>query len=226
MRGSGSGRAAFCYTPRRHTLPGAGMPPVTKILLIANVAVYIAQQFADQSLLIWFGLWPLASSSFGAPGMPAGFLPWQVVTYSFLHGNELHILVNMLGLYMFGSEVERVLGQRRYVTYYFVSVLVAAIAQLVTSAVSTGPAYPTIGASGGVFGLLLAYGVFFPRRIVMLIFPPIPMPAWLFVIVYAVISLYLGVTGTQAGVAHFAHLGGMLGGFIMLRVWRRRPTDR
>jgi membrane associated rhomboid family serine protease len=192
------------------------MPPVTKILLIANVAVFVLQQFADQALLIWFGLWPLASASYGAPGMTAGFLPWQVVTYSFLHGNELHILVNMLGLYMFGSEVERVLGQKRYVIFYFVSVVVAAIAQLAMSAVNPGPAYPTVGASGGLFGM------FFPRRIVMLIFPPIPMPAWLFVIVYAVIELYLGVTGTQAGVAHFAHLGGMLGGFIMLRYWRRR----
>jgi membrane associated rhomboid family serine protease len=198
------------------------MPPVTKTLLIANVAVYLAQQFAGDVLVLWFALWPLASPDYGMPGAPAGFLPWQVVTYSFLHGNQLHILVNMLGLYMFGSEVERVLGQRRYFTYYFVSVLVAAIAQLVMSALNPGPPYPTVGASGGVFGLLLAYGMFFPRRIVMLIFPPIPMPAWLFVIVYACLELYLGVTGSQSGVAHFAHLGGMLGGWIMLRYWRRR----
>jgi membrane associated rhomboid family serine protease len=155
--------------------------------------------------------------------MPTGFLPWQVVTYSFLHGNALHLLVNMLGLFMFGSEVERVLGYRRYVTYYFVSVLVAGASQLVMSALSAGPPIPTVGASGGVFGLLLAYGIFFPRRIVMLIFPPIPMPARMFVIVYAAIELYLGVTGTQAGVAHFAHLGGMLGGYLLLRHWRRRP---
>jgi len=198
------------------------MPPVTKTLLIANIAVYIAQQFADQALLIWFALWPLASPSPGNTGLPTGFLPWQVITYSFLHGHELHILFNMLGLYMFGSEVERVLGARRYVTYYFASVLAAAAAQLVMSALSTGPAYPTVGASGGLFGLLLAYGTFFPRRIVMLIIPPIPMPARVFVFVYAAIELYLGVTGTQAGVAHFAHLGGMLGGFLLLQYWRRR----
>ncbi len=161
------------------------MPPVTKTLLIANVAVFLAQQFIGDALIVWFGLWPLASTSFAMQGMSTGFLPWQVATYSFLHGNELHILVNMLGLYMFGSEVERVLGQKRYVTYYFVSVLAAALAQLAMSALSPGPPYPTVGASGGVFGLLLASGMFFPRRIVMLIFPPIPMPAWLFVIVYA-----------------------------------------
>jgi membrane associated rhomboid family serine protease len=144
------------------------------------------------------------------------------VTYSFLHGNGLHLFVNMLGLFMFGSEVERVLGRQRYITYYLVSVLSAALAQLVMSALSAGPPYPTVGASGGVFGLLLAYGIFFPRRIVMLIFPPIPMPARVFVIFYAAIELYLGVTGTQAGVAHFAHLGGMLGGYLLLRRWRRR----
>ena len=182
----------------------------------------VAQMFADETLIIWFALWPLASTGPGVPGMPSGFMPWQLVTYSFLHGNELHILVNMLGLYMFGSEVERVLGPRRYVTYYFVSVLAAAVAQLVMSTLNPGPPYPTVGASGGIFGLLLAYGMFSPRRIVMLIIPPIPMPARVFVIVYAAIELYLGVTGTLAGVAHFAHLGGMLGAWLMLLHWRGR----
>ncbi len=201
------------------------LPPVTFALLIANVAVFLAQGFADDSLVIWFALWPFGSPAYTGPEAPAGFLPWQLMTYSFLHGNGLHLLVNMLGLYMFGSEVERVLGVRRYFTYYFVSVLAAALAQLVMSAMAAGPPYPTVGASGGVFGLLLAYGMFFPRRMVMLIFPPIPMPARMFVFVYAAIELYLGVTGTQAGVAHFAHLGGMLGGFLMLRRWRRRRFD-
>jgi membrane associated rhomboid family serine protease len=201
------------------------LPPVTRLLLIANVAVFLVQGLADDSLVIWFALWPFGSPAYTGPEMPAGFLPWQLVTYSFLHGNGLHLFVNMLGLVMFGSEVERVLGYRRYFTYYFISVLSAALAQLVMSAMTAGPPYPTVGASGGVFGLLLAYGMFFPRRMVMLIFPPIPMPARVFVFVYAAIELYLGVTGTQAGVAHFAHLGGMLGGFLMLRRWRRRRFD-
>lgn len=202
------------------------LPPVTRVLLIANIAVFLVQGFAGDSLIIWFALWPFGAPAYTGPEAPPGFLPWQIVTYSFLHGNSLHLLVNMLGLFMFGSEVERVLGYRRYFTYYLVSVLSAAIAQLVMSALSAGPPYPTVGASGGVFGLLLAYGMFFPHRMVMLIFPPIPMPARVFVIVYAVIELYLGVTGTQAGVAHFAHLGGMLGGFVMLRRWRRRRFDK
>jgi membrane associated rhomboid family serine protease len=201
------------------------LPPVTRLLLIANVAVFLVQGFADDSLVIWFALWPFGSPAYTGPEMPAGFLPWQLVTYSFLHGNGLHLFINMLGLVMFGSEVERVLGYRRYFTYYFISVLSAALAQLVMSAMTAGPPYPTVGASGGVFGLLLAYGMFFPRRMVMLIFPPIPMPARVFVFVYAAIELYLGVTGTQAGVAHFAHLGGMLGGFLMLRRWRRRQLE-
>jgi len=128
----------------------------------------------------------------------------------------------MFALYMFGGELERLFGQRRYFNLYFVSVIAAAIVQLIFSALAGGDPYPTVGASGGVFGLLLAYGMFFPRRIVVLIFPPIPLPARVFVIVYAALELYLGVTGTQAGVAHFAHLGGMLGGYLLLRMWRRR----
>jgi membrane associated rhomboid family serine protease len=90
----------------------------------------------------------------------------------------------------------------------------------------TGNVYPTVGASGGVFGLLLAYGMCFPYRIIMLLIPPIPMPAWLFVILFAAIELMLGVTGTQAGVAHFAHLGGMIGGYMVIRRWRRRARWR
>ena len=201
------------------------LPPVTRVLLIANIAVFLVQSYAGDAFIIWFALWPFGTPVYTGPEAPPGFLPWQIVTYSFLHGNSLHLLVNMLGLFMFGSEVERVLGYRRYFIYYLVSVLSAAIAQLAMSAFGGGPPYPTVGASGGVFGLLLAYGMFFPHRMVMLIFPPIPMPARVFVIFYAALELYLGVTGTQAGVAHFAHLGGMLGGFVLLRKWRRRRSD-
>ena len=198
------------------------MPPITRSLLIANVAVFAAQAFLDDALILWFALWPFTGQAAGPFGPAPSFLPWQVITYSFLHGNILHLLVNMLGLYMFGSEVERALGERRYIVYYFVSVLVAAAAQLVMSVFNPGPAYPTVGASGGVFGVLLAYGMFFPRRIVVLIIPPIPMPARVFVFVYAAIELYLGVTGTQQGVAHFAHLGGMVAGFFLIQYWRGR----
>jgi membrane associated rhomboid family serine protease len=199
------------------------IPPVTRALLLTNGLVYLLQQVIGDPLFIWFGLWPLSSTGLG--GM-AGFLPWQVVTYSFLHGGLLHLFFNMFALYMFGSDIERVFGQRRFLVFYFTCVVTAAAAQLVVTAIIGGAPYPTIGASGGVFGVLLAFGMYFPRRTVMLIFPPIPMPAWLFVIVYGVIELYLGITGTQAGVAHFAHLGGMLGGYLMIRYWRGRPPRR
>ena len=171
------------------------------------------QSFAEPLLTGLFALWPFHISA-GRQGDAPGFALWQLVTYSFLHGNLMHLLFNMLALYMFGSDIERVFGSRRFATYYFVCVVTAAVIQLLVSAAGDMPSYPTVGASGGVFGLLLAFGLYFPRRIVMLIFPPIPLPAWLFVTLYGLLELFLGVTGTQQGVAHFAHLGGMLGGFL------------
>ena len=198
-------------------MPSLG--PVSRILIILNVVVFLAELAVGQPLIDLLALWPIGP----------GFAPWQLVTYSFLHSpdNLFHLLFNMLALWMFGSDIERVFGQRRYLVYYFCCVLTAGLAQLVVSILSGGPAYPTLGASGGVFGILLAFALYFPRRIILLIFPPIPMPAWLFVIVYGVIELYLGVTGSQAGVAHFAHLGGMLGGFLTIQYWRGRwPFSR
>jgi membrane associated rhomboid family serine protease len=198
------------------------LPPITKSLLIANIAVYLLQFLFGDILIIWFGLWPFNTpSSFGA-----GFMPWQVITYGFLHGGLMHIGFNMLALYMFGGQLERVFGQRRFLVYFIGCIFAAALTQLAVLALVGGQIYPTIGASGGVFGLLLAYGLFFPHHKVMLIFPPIPMPAWLFVTLYGLLEIYLGVTGTQSGVAHFAHLGGMLGGWILIRQWRKRPPNQ
>ena len=200
------------------------IPPVTWTLIVATTLVYLAQLGAGLWLLLNFALWPLGVSPAVGPDVAVGaFQPWQLVTYSFLHGGFMHLFLNMFALYMFGSELERLFGRRRYLTYWFAAVLAAGVTQLLVSA-STGSYYPTVGASGGVFGLLLAYGMNFPRRVIVLLLPPIPMPAWLFVIVYAAIELYLGVTESQAGVAHFAHLGGMAGGWLMLRYWRRRPA--
>jgi membrane associated rhomboid family serine protease len=198
------------------------IPPATFGLIVATTLAYLVQIGAGLGFVLNFALWPLGTPPDLAPNVAAGtFQPWQLVTYSFLHGGFTHLFLNMFALYMFGSELERLWGRRRYLTYWFAAVLAAGVTQLIVSA-STGTYYPTVGASGGVFGLLLAYGIHFPRRTIVLLIPPIPMPAWLFVIVYAGIELYLGVTGTQAGVAHFAHLGGMLGGWLMLRYWRSR----
>ena len=191
--------------------------PINKALIIANVIVFVLQNLLGPALGWVFALWPLETGL---------FRPWQIVTYGFLHGSWAHLFFNMFALFMFGGELEHYLGPRRYLSYYFVSVVVAGLMQLLVTLGPGGLPYPTVGASGGVFGLLLAYGMFFPRRTIMLIFPPIPMPAWLFVTLYGVLELYLGVTGTQAGVAHFAHLGGMLGGYLMIRYWRGRARQR
>ncbi len=153
---------------------------------------------------------------------------WQLVSYSFLHGSAMHLLVNMYALWMFGSRMERVWGSQNFAIYYFFCVIGAGLVQLVVATLGAsggGAIYPTIGASGGVFGLLLAFGMTFPNERLMLIFPPVVLKAKWFLLIYGGIELLAGVTGTQAGVAHFAHLGGMLFGFILLWYWRHNLSD-
>jgi membrane associated rhomboid family serine protease len=198
------------------------MPPVTQSLIIANVAVFLLQSLLP-GLAIPFALWPLDAAA--ASGGQASFEFWQLVTYAFLHGGLSHLAFNMFALYMFGGAMEQVVGPRRYLAYYFVCVVSAAVAQLAV-AHALGGLYPTVGASGGVFGLLLAYAVYFPHNKVMLLFFPLPVPSRLFVVIYAALELVLGVTGSQAGVAHFAHLGGLVGGAAMLYYWRNIGTRR
>jgi membrane associated rhomboid family serine protease len=193
------------------------MPPITTALIVANVAVYLLQMLMP-ALVMPFALWPLGAGRMS--GGQVDFQVWQVVTYGFLHGDLVHLAFNMFALYMFGGALELVFGPKRYLNYYLVCVITAAIVQLAFAKV-TGGFYPTVGASGGVFGLLLAYAIYFPRNKLMLLFLPIPIPARIFVAIYAVLELFLGVTGTQAGVAHFAHLGGLVGGALMLWLWRR-----
>ena len=193
------------------------MPRGTQAIIGANVVVFLLQMQMGDALTVWLALWPLGSSAVFGPTV--GFEPWQLVTYSFLHGGFAHIFFNMFAVYMFGGTLEQLFGTRWYLSLYFVSVVTAGVAQLGVSALMGSP-YPTLGASGGVFGLLLAFGMYFPRRTIVLMFPPIPMQAWLFVTLYGGLELFLGVTGTQAGVAHFAHLGGMAGAFLMIQ-WRR-----
>jgi len=206
------------------------LPPVTRYLLIANVLVFALQLLLhDQTTLALsqhFALWPLGPDVVGqvqgGQVLTVGFRPWQLVTYAFMHGGYQHILFNMFGLYMFGGVIERTFGARNYALYYFVCAIVAGVAQLLVVKYFTHAFVPTVGASGALFGLLLAFGMLYPREKIFLIFLPIPMPAWLFVIGYAAVGLVLGVTGTQAGVAHFAHLGGMVGGYVMIQYWRGR----
>ena len=195
------------------------LPAVTRSLLIANVAIFFVQMLTGNLLIGPFALWPVASPLF--PQAPA-FQLWQLLTYGFLHGSLTHLVFNLFALYMFGGPIEGLLGPRRYLVYYLVCVVGAAVAQLVVLANMDRPPVPTVGASGGVFGLLLAFGMAFPRQKIMLIFPPIPMQAWLFVTLYGLLELYLGVTGSGQGVAHFAHLGGMAAGYVLLTHWARQ----
>jgi membrane associated rhomboid family serine protease len=194
----------------------SAIPNVIFALLIATGLLCALQQFGNQFLVINFGLWPA-----GVPGSP--FAPWQVVTYAFLHGDIMHIAFNMFALWMFGRELELLMGPKRFLIYYFTCVVGAALIQLLV-AKGQGGLYPTIGASGGVFGILLAFGMTFPNRMIVLLFPPIPMKAKYFVIIYGVLELYLGVSGNAPGIAHFAHLGGMLFGFLLLQYWNRQRT--
>lgn len=201
---------------RRQPVDNSAIPNVIFVLLISNGLIYAAQHLAPNFMLTWFPLWPLASD------FPQ-FMPWQLLTYGFLHdlAGLQHILFNMFGLWMFGRDLERIMGPKRFLTYYLTCVAGAGVIQLLVAAMQ-GAIYPTLGASGGVFGILLAYAMAFPNRTVMLLFPPIPMKAKYFVIGYGLLELYLGVSGRSPGVANFAHLGGMLFGFILLQRWRRQ----
>jgi len=187
------------------------------VLIGANVLIFVLEQLSGGSMETYFALWPLQPID-----GQVYFRIWQLITYSFLHSTAhvSHLLFNMLGLWMFGAEVERYLGPGRLLACYFASVVTAALSQLFIPVLLGAAPSPTIGASGGVFGLLLAYAFLFPTRKVVPLIPPIPMPAWLFAAIYAALELVLGVTGTEAGVAHFAHLGGMVGSILVIAQWR------
>ena len=192
----------------------SSIPNVIFVLLIINGLVFALQQLQqfDQALFFNFALWPLGSQ------FPS-FEFWQILTYGFMHGDIFHIGFNMFMLWMFGRELELVYGSGRFLSYYLVCVIGAGIVQLVV-AMLQGGIYPTVGASGGVFGLLLLFGMTFPNRMIMLIFPPIPMKAKYMVILFGLLELYLGVSGRAPGIANFAHLGGMLFGFILIQKWK------
>ena len=193
-----------------------------KILIIANVAVFVLQNLSPEVMEGLFALWPLQRID---PRWH--FQVWQIVTYAFLHDthNIYHLLFNMLGLWVFGTGIEQYARPRRLLVCYFASVVTAALAQLFVPMLFGATPGPTLGASGGVFGLILAYAVMFPKRKVAVYFV-IPMPVWLFATLYAGLELFMGVTGTASGVAHFAHLGGMVGSALVIMQWRRPASYR
>ncbi len=198
---------------RQRPTERSAIPNIIFILLVANGLVFALQQLSTEFLIVNFALWPA--------GTPL-FQPWQLLTYGFLHSPSYlgHIFWNMFGLWMFGRDLERMMGSKRFLTYYLTCVVGAGIVQLIVAG-TQGGVYPTLGASGGVFGILLAYGMAFPNRMVMLLIPPIPMRAKYFVLIFGLLELYLGVSGNDPGVANFAHLGGMLFGFLLIQYWKR-----
>ncbi len=202
--------------------PGVTRPPVSLVVIGACAALFglgYLLQVNDPSgrqISAMFGelaLWPVQHPYFG---------PWQLVTYAFLHGGFSHILFNMFAVWMFGLPVERAWGSRRFAAFYLACVLGAAVTQLVVQWL-TGSAWPTVGASGAVFGLLLAYGVMWPENRIFLIFLPVPIKAKWFVLIYAGIELFFGLTDIMPGIAHFAHLGGLVGGGALMMAWGWRP---
>ena len=204
---------------QRRPVKDGAIPDVIFLLLVANGLVFAAQYWVPQIMYEYFALWPIGSHR-------AQFFPWQLLTYGFMHDTYglAHILFNMFGLWMFGRDLERLMGPRRFMTYYMTCIIGAGVVQMIVAQFQGDP-YPTLGASGGLFGILLAYGLSFPNRTVMLLIPPIPMPAKVFVVVYGLLELFLGVSGYAPGIAHFAHLGGMLFGYLLLRHWSRRRSQ-
>lgn len=185
-------------------------PPAIKHLLITNGLFFVALStpYIGPFLFRYGALWPLDTGR---------FMPWQLVSYLFLHANFAHIFFNLFALWMFGQAIENLWGTRRFAIYYFITGIGAGILQLL---ITSGA--PTIGASGAVFGILLAFGMMFPNRPIFLLFFPFPIKAKYFVAIFGALQLFNGVTSADSGVAYFAHLGGMLFGFILIRYWRYR----
>lgn len=187
--------------------PLASAPVAFGIILVCAIA-YLTR-FQPPSL----ALWPLESGY---------FTPWQLLSYAFLHGNFNHLFFNMFAVWMFGTPLEQAWGSQRFAAYFGACVVGAAVIQLIVQ-LFEGGVYPTIGASGGVFGLLLAYGAMWPDNRIFLLFFPVPVKAKWFVLIYGGIELLLGFTRAMPGIAHFAHLGGMIFGAALLYRWGWRP---
>lgn len=208
-------------------------PPVVQNIIILNVLFFMAEMILPARMGDWMfanlGLYFWESGNFHLH---------QLVTHMFMHANLTHLFMNMFALWMFGRTLEYELGSKRFLIYYMVTGVGAALIQLgvtwlqvdsMSSAAFVDQAKlqsliyaPMIGASGAVFGVLLAFGMMHPNAMLMLLIPPIPIKAKYLVIGYGILELFLGTTGMQSGVAHFAHLGGMLWGFFLLRYWKNR----
>lgn len=213
----------------------SNVPKVIKNLLIINVLMFVATLVNERFMISTFGLFYPTSEYFRW---------WQPVTHMFMHGGFWHILFNMYTLFIFGCVVERMIGSRKFLIFYFVCGLGAAAVHLGVQALQAhafmnqlaqgvqGAAVsyaqlkmtPTVGASGAIYGVLIAYALLFPDSKLTLLFPPVTLSAKWMVIIFAGIELITGITGTADGMAHFAHLGGMLFGWLLITYWRKNGT--
>ena len=208
----------------------SNIPPVTRNLIIINVILFIATLVNENFMIGTFGLF--------YPTSPY-FRWWQVITHMFMHGGFWHIFFNMYTLFIFGIVVENILGSKKFVLFYFICGLGAAGLHILTQyiemqafinagteqalqSIAQLKMTPTVGASGAIYGVLLGYAMLFPNSKMTLIFPPVTLSAKWMVVIFAVIELVTGVVGWVDGVAHFAHLGGMLIGWLIIRWWKRR----
>ena len=208
------------------------MPPVVKNLIMINVLMYLITVITGNFMYENFALFYFKSPF---------FKPYQLVTHMFMHGGFTHILFNMYTLYIFGCVLERVWGSQKFLFYYFVTGIGAALLHMgvmylqlrgyiadfnagdmfAQSGIQSILVTPTVGASGAIYGLLLAYGMLFPDNIMQLIFPPVALKAKWFVIIFGALELLLGLSGRGGNVAHFAHLGGMIFGFFLILYWKK-----
>ena len=202
-------------------------PPVIKLLLISNIAIFVifnlllagysvGSMTFDAIILKYFALNPLdpvlTRDSMGQV-IKLSFYPWQLVTYMFLHGGFWHLALNMFALWMFGMELENTWGQKRFLTYYMICGVGAGLCNLLIAPLFTTVG-PTVGASGAIYGILVAFGYLFPNRVIY-IYGLIPLKAKYLVILYMLIELFSVAGGSSSGIAHAAHLGGALIGMLV-----------
>lgn len=204
------------------------LPPVTRNLVAINLIVWLADAVLARIGLIdltsWFGLFSLRYSAFHGAG---SFHIWQLVTYMFMHAGFDHFFFNMFAVLMFGTVIEREWGSEKYLTYYLTCGVGAGLVQLLMWWLFYPGAAVTVGASGAVFGILLAFAWLFPEQKMFLLFVPIPISSRVFVGLYALVELFSGVAHFQGdSVAHFAHLGGMLFGYLLIKYWQEKNNKK
>ena len=189
------------------------LTPAIRNLLIINIIVFLGTELIGDSMYQWFALFPIGS---------VYFRWWQFVTHMFMHGSFAHIFFNMWSLIVFGPLLERLWGSKKFLIFYFVCGLGAALCHELVQMTQPLSNIPTVGASGAIYGLLLGFGMLYPNYVLTLVFPPVSLKAKWFVVIFAAIELVTGILGTRDGVAHFAHLGGMLFGLILILIWKKQ----